>query len=427
MGFAQRLRGVAIDGYLGGKMVDLRRRWHRLSRRGRRSVYYFHRASDPYSHLLAQLLATMADHVPVDIHFTVVPEPEATLDAEPQLRQRHALSDALCIASRYRVEFPTAAALPSVPAIDRANAILLADRPAAEQLAVAKVVGDALWSQTELEGVARRYGCIERSKVEPTLARNAATQRRMGHYQGAMIAYEGEWYWGPDRLHYLEDRLRAEGLDVPTSLVVRESCPTVVSPTDVEPTLDMYMSFRSPYSYLALERTSKLARRYGVQLRLLPVVPMVMRGFDVPSSKRMYIARDAAREAQRLGVPFGRICDPIGGGVERCLAVFGRIGEAELKLAFTESAIRGIWAEALDVNSDRDMAVIVRRAGLDWLQVRTWFDDEGWRAKAERNRLELRSLGLWGVPSFHFLGHAVWGQDRLFRIEELLAAWRRLS
>lgn len=34
----------------------------------------------------------------------------------------------------------------------------------------------------------------------------------LGHYSGAMLYYGGEWYWGIDRLHYLEARLETLGL-----------------------------------------------------------------------------------------------------------------------------------------------------------------------------------------------------------------------
>ena len=44
-----------------------------------------------------------------------------------------------------------------------------------------------------------------------------------------MLRYEGEWYWGPDRLHYLEERLRLEGFDVPDCL----GDPTPMGPGDV--------------------------------------------------------------------------------------------------------------------------------------------------------------------------------------------------
>jgi 2-hydroxychromene-2-carboxylate isomerase len=40
---------------------------------------------------------------------------------------------------------------------------------------------------------------------------------------------------------------------------------------------------------------------------------------------------------------------------------------------------------------------------------------------AERHREELKSLGLWGVPSFRFGDYSVWGQDRLDSLEERMA------
>lgn len=58
----------------------------------------------------------------------------------------------------------------------------------------------------------------------------------------------------------------------------------------------------------------RLARRYGADLRLRYILPMVMRGLPVPLVKRRYILLDAKREADRAGLPFGRIVDPVGGG-----------------------------------------------------------------------------------------------------------------
>jgi 2-hydroxychromene-2-carboxylate isomerase len=37
-------------------------------------------------------------------------------------------------------------------------------------------------------------------------------RQRLGHYLGAMLYYGGEWYWGVDRLQYLESRLQSLGL-----------------------------------------------------------------------------------------------------------------------------------------------------------------------------------------------------------------------
>ena len=41
---------------------------------------------------------------------------------------------------------------------------------------------------------------------------------------------------------------------------------------------------------------------------------------------------------------------------------------------------------------------------------------------AEANRAEMMSYGVWGVPSFRVGETAVWGQDRLWVVEDLLRA-----
>jgi 2-hydroxychromene-2-carboxylate isomerase len=187
------------------------------------------------------------------------------------------------------------------------------------------------------------------------------------------------------------------------------------------PALELFFSFRSPYSYLALDRARALADTYGVPLVIKPVLPMVMRGLAVPRTKRMYIVRDAAREARRLGIPFGRICDPLGVGVERCLAVFEDAEREGLAFELVHSAARGIWSEALDMANDDDLSIVVRRAGLDWSKTQRSLSRLAWRTRAENNRRALLDLGLWGVPSFRLGDYACWGQDRMESIEDRLA------
>jgi 2-hydroxychromene-2-carboxylate isomerase len=68
------------------------------------------------------------------------------------------------------------------------------------------------------------------------------------------------------------------------------------------------------------------------------------------------------------------------------------------------------------------LRTIVERAGLSWADARLALKDEAWRAVAERNREALLALGLWGVPSLQVQDVAVWGQDRLWAIEDKLRA-----
>jgi 2-hydroxychromene-2-carboxylate isomerase len=43
-----------------------------------------------------------------------------------------------------------------------------------------------------------------------------------------------------------------------------------------------------------------------------------------------------------------------------------------------------------------------------------------WRETAEAHRQDMLNLGLWGVPSFRLDDTAVWGQDRLSVLEQVL-------
>jgi 2-hydroxychromene-2-carboxylate isomerase len=146
------------------------------------------------------------------------------------------------------------------------------------------------------------------------LQTNQRCLQQQGHYLSAMIKYAGEWYWGLDRLDHLERRLNDLGaskapLQVYYNRQTRNFCGPVTknksskSKTPAKKTsLTMYFSARSPYSYLGLEQAAKLCKHYQIPLQVKPVLPMVMRGMNVPHIKKMYIFHDTKREANKLGI-----------------------------------------------------------------------------------------------------------------------------
>jgi 2-hydroxychromene-2-carboxylate isomerase len=183
------------------------------------------------------------------------------------------------------------------------------------------------------------------------------------------------------------------------------------------PRVDFFFSFRSPYSYLAAPRAFALPERYDVELVFRGVIPMAMRGQSVPREKGLHTLRDAKREAVRLGMPFGRVHDPIGAGATRCLLVGEHAVDAGLARAFVLSASRGIWAEAVDVASDPGLRAVCERAGLDWHSCATALGDARLRERVEADTEALGELGHWGVPVFVFEGEPFWGQDRIEDLE----------
>ena len=391
-------------------------------------VDYFHQVDDPYSHLAAQTLERIAERYSVEIVPHLVGPPPDDAAPERARLEAYARKDAGDIAGPLGLEFPLGVDAPDPHLVHRVTAVLAAATPASFGRR-ASAIGAALWRGDDdaVDALATRFGTIDDAAAAAAVEAGNQRRRTLGHYLGATFHYGGEWYWGVDRLHYLEERLRNLGAAKPAAdqgaIVATPRLEPVASATPSEPiVVEAFVSLRSPYSYIAMERILALPARFPIDLRLRPVLPMVMRGLAVPLDKRLYIVRDTKREADRLGVAFGWICDPVGKPVERAFGLYrwarnrGRAGE--FLLAFTRAA----FAEGVDTGSDDGMRHVVEAAGLPWDEAQRNQDDEGWRDELEANRLELLELGLWGVPSFRVSGgglpaFATWGQDRLWLVE----------
>ncbi|MCC6918857.1 MAG: DsbA family protein [Alphaproteobacteria bacterium] len=411
---------------------DLSRRLHAARRRLRGrlpEVHYFHQTDDPYSHLAAQMLQDFRARYAIELQCHVAPPPDDGAAPERDRLTAWSLRDAGDLAGRLGLDWPTPAAKPPSHHIALANAALVRSGPDFPLRAVE--VGRALW-HGDAESLARYGAATTQIEARQAMEKAAKLRQELGHYLGATFYFEGEWYWGLDRLHYLEKRLRNAGLArgtaegpvlAPPADVTLESAP---APGTRRPELHFFFSFRSPYTYISVPRVRALARHYDADLKLRFILPMVMRGLPVPRAKSLYILRDTKREADRVGLPFGRIVDPRGKATERAIAVLHRaipLGKGE---EFAESFLRGVWSEGIDGASDAGLAKMAARAGLDDEFVRAALTDESWRPIAEANRAEMFQMGLWGAPTLRVndgAGH--WGQDRLWVIErELIAATR---
>ena len=383
-------------------------------------IDYFHQADDPYSHLAVQLIGPLARRYGVEVRVWLTPPPDDAAAPERARLAAYALRDAPRAARQYGLNFPAPAKAPAIGEVMLAQQILAAAPRSAAFADLAVEVGQALWSGN-VESLASHAATEAAAKA--ALEDGGARRLQLGHYLGGMLHFEGEWYWGVDRLNHLEERLSGLGLDKAPGeapLAPYRDMRLGQPPANPKPaTIEMWFSFRSPYSWIAFPRVRRLAAHYGARLQLRPILPMVMRGLPVPPIKSLYIVRDVFREAARVGLPFGPIVDPVGAGAERALAVLHHAAPLGLGEAFAESALRGAWSEALSLASDEGLQKAAERAGLDAGQVAAALADESWREAAEANRAALFDAGLWGAPSYRVNGGpAHWGQDRLWALEQ---------
>ena len=399
---------------------------HRVAKGDQHIVEYFHQMDDGYSYLAAQVLQALCQRYDIELRCYLVTGPTGNNSVEPELLGQLSQYDANLIAPYYGLASPGANQLPDQQMIQRAQAILAA-QSSADFVALAVDVSAALWAgdKAALNKLADQHGSVSVQQSRACVRAGNARRAKLKHYSGAMFYYGQEWYWGVDRLHYLEQRLSELGVDRDPSaakLMPRLEVESGQHKDCGNLTLEVYPSLRSPYTAVAFDQTLKLAERTGVNLVVRPVLPMVMRGVPATREKGFYIFTDAAREAHSAGVPFGNFYDPIGDPVRRCYSLYPWACEQGMGNQLLSSFLSCAFAKGVNTNNDRGLKQVVEQAGLDWSVAKTVVGQTDWQAVVEDNRQAMYSAGLWGVPSYQLLNSqgesvlAVWGQDRLWLV-----------
>jgi 2-hydroxychromene-2-carboxylate isomerase len=203
--------------------------------------------------------------------------------------------------------------------------------------------------------------------------------------------------------------------------------------------VDVFWSFRSPYSYLATKRLVRIAQDYDVDVRVRPVLPIAVRipGFfeTVNPLWPPYLLRDTMRIAQFEGLEYGwPRPDPIVQEFpSRAVAQeqpyiyrLTRLGvdavERGRGLAFIDEVSQIIWnGQIVGWHEGDHLAHAAARAGLDLATMdrAVAADAARYDAIIEQNQRDLEAAGHWGVPTMVFEGEPFFGQDRI----ELLL-WR---
>ncbi len=202
---------------------------------------------------------------------------------------------------------------------------------------------------------------------------------------------------------------------------------------------DLFFSFRSPYSYLAVGRYRAMAETYDLDITLRTVWPIAIRDPDIlftgnPAAPR-YILMDSFRSAQMQGVPFRwPRPDPVVQDLttreiaqeQPYIYRIGRLGQAATRrgkgLAFADEVAKLIWSGAVDGWHEGDhLKGAAERAGLNFAELEAEVEQDATTLDAEiaANQNALEAAGHWGVPTLVFDGEPFFGQDRID-----MALWR---
>lgn len=197
-----------------------------------------------------------------------------------------------------------------------------------------------------------------------------------------------------------------------------------------------YFDYKSPYAYLAQEPTFELARACGVALRLVPYtldIPAFLGRAEVDAEGRVlseernahqwrrvrYVYMDCRREARRRGLVIRGPRKVYDTTVAHAGFLYAQQrGDAR---AYHDDVFARFWRHELEIESEAAIADALARAGIDPDGFAAYLEERG-RAELAALQREAEAQGVFGVPSYLVDGQLYWGNERLERVREQLAA-----
>ncbi len=195
--------------------------------------------------------------------------------------------------------------------------------------------------------------------------------------------------------------------------------------------VDVFFSFRSPYSYLVTSELLSLKSHYDVTVNLAVVLPVAIRSpdtlFNPQNANRVkYILLDWQRRAQFLGLPHAWPSpDPIVQDMKtmkiaedqpyiyRLSALGVEAQHRGRGIEFAAEVMKVIWGGTRDWHQGEHLGAAANRAGLDLASMESAIEGGNQLEEVEANQVKLAASNHWGVPTMVFEGEPFFGQDRM--------------
>jgi 2-hydroxychromene-2-carboxylate isomerase len=197
--------------------------------------------------------------------------------------------------------------------------------------------------------------------------------------------------------------------------------------------VDLFYSYRSPYSYLALPRTMQLVADHDLTVNLRPVYPLAVRvpGFFKRTNPKFlsYVALDSTRVAKHENIPYSfPRPDPIVqdrttlevAAHQPYIHRLTRLGAAAQiegrSLPFTYAITKPICDGSVAGWHEGDhLMKAAAEAGFDLaaMDAAIAADPDRYEKVIAGNEQDHANSGHWGVPTFVFENEPFFGQDRI--------------
>ena len=195
--------------------------------------------------------------------------------------------------------------------------------------------------------------------------------------------------------------------------------------------VDIFWSFRSPYSYLATPDMLALKRDFEIAISFRPVLPIAVRDPDIlftPAGvkKVKYIQLDWERRAQFLGMKHKWPSpDPIVQDlttlkisddqpyIYRLTYLGVEAQRLDRGIEFAVEVSKLIFGGTQNWHLGEHLSHAAKRAGLNLASMDKTIINADHNLEVKRNQQALDEVGHWGVPTFVIDGEPFFGQDRI--------------
>ena len=205
--------------------------------------------------------------------------------------------------------------------------------------------------------------------------------------------------------------------------------------------IDLYFSYRSPYSYLILPRMLKLKEKYDIEINFKVVYPIAIRMPEWFEGKNFFTffffkMIDMRLQAKKLGIPFTTKLkpDPIRQNImtgkisshqpyifDIChLGQMAQMKGVGMEFAFEVSSL--IFGGVENWNTDENLSEAAKKVGLDLNQLRESVNvhEEEIIGQIKQNQVDQLNAGHHGVPLTVIGDKHFFGQDQFDKIMETL-------
>ena len=401
------------------------------------TILYFHSLSDPYAHLTIQVIKKLISNFNIVLEIFFISEPSENFTPEKTMYRKHCLKDSKEIAPFYGLIFE-AKEFYLKENEKLAYKILdhFSDINQDDYIDLIFKVSSLLWDNniTGLNEITSNLSDKEREllskKIIDINIKGDKKIQSLEYYFSASFHYEGENYWGIDRLGYLEERLIELGLkknnsdkNIVKKLEKYKFDSNQIIKKDNSLILEFFPSLNSPYTYISFKRVKRLIDSYPIKLLMKPVLPMLMRNMKIPTHKGKYILSDSAREGRKYGSIIKDIYSPIGSPANKAYSLFPIIDSYGLGFRYLEELTKASFFYGINIGNEEFLEKLSKDLGLPWDKIRVELNTDNWRSILEKNLKDMYSGNSWGVPSFKLTNfdnsnpYYQWGQDRLWLIE----------